>query len=323
MATLQIFDAAHYYGFDNMSVTPAQADANALNLGTLIRTVTSYTDAFPPVGQPATIVSDYSNGFSAVTGFTVVNDSQVVVNSGSIIRTATNELLTQTTTEVVFDKPNFYNDVARLNYYVGDDSIIGNNYNNALKGFQGNNFIDGGNGTDTAFYSDLASQYRINRDGTNLTVSSQAGVDHLVNVERLAFADVAVAFDVNGNAGEAYRIYQAAFDRTPDTPGLSYWINVLDHGASLDAVAGGFVASAEFRNLYGSNPSTAQIVDRLYENVLHRAGEPGGVAYWNNELNSGHQTRAMVLADFSESPENQAQVIGSIQDGIAFTPILS
>lgn len=34
-----------------------------------------------------------------------------------------------------------------------------------------------------------------------------------------------------------------------------------------------------------------------------------------------HQApREELLAQFSESPENQAQVIGSIQDGIAFTP---
>jgi hypothetical protein len=32
-------------------------------------------------------------------------------------------------------------------------------------------------------------------------------------------------------------------------------------------------------------------------------------------------SRAEVLAMFSESPENQAQVIGSIQNGIEFTPL--
>lgn len=37
-------------------------------------------------------------------------------------------------------------------------------------------------------------------------------------------------------------------------------------------------------------------------------------------MQAHHAPREELLVQFSESPENQAQVIGSIQDGIAFTP---
>jgi hypothetical protein len=40
-----------------------------------------------------------------------------------------------------------------------------------------------------------------------------------------ASATRAVALDVDGAAGQAYRLYQAAFDRAPDKNGLGYWIN--------------------------------------------------------------------------------------------------
>jgi hypothetical protein len=52
--------------------------------------------------------------------------------------------------------------------------------------------------------------------------------------------------------------------------------------------------------------------------VLHREPDAAGLAWW---LDNVHKlTRPQVLETFSESPENQAQVIGTIQDGIQYTP---
>ncbi len=59
----------------------------------------------------------------------------------------------------------------------------------------------------------------------------------------------------------------------------------------------------------------------LYQNVLHRQGEEGGINYWTGHLVAHELTRAQVLAFFSESPENQAAVIGVISSGIAYVPI--
>jgi hypothetical protein len=128
------------------------------------------------------------------------------------------------------------------------------------------------------------------------------------NVERLQFGKSMVAFDVDGTAGQAYRIYQAAFDRKPDAGGLGAWIHVLDHGTSLDTVAGGFLASGDFAERYGNNLTNDQFVTRLYQNVLHREPEKGGDDHWT-----------LVLAAFGESNENKAQVIGAIQDGMEYT----
>jgi hypothetical protein len=71
--------------------------------------------------------------------------------------------------------------------------------------------------------------------------------------------------------GQAYRVYQAAFNRTPDLGGLGFWIGAMDKGVSLADVANGF-------------------------------------------------TLPEVLVGISESPENQAGVIGVIQNGIGYTP---
>jgi hypothetical protein len=45
----------------------------------------------------------------------------------------------------------------------------------------------------------------------------------------------------------------------------------------------------------------------------------GGYQFWNNALNNGF-TRAQVLVQFSESPENQANVIGQITNGFDYLP---
>ena len=152
---------------------------------------------------------------------------------------------------------------------------------------------------------------------TNITTGE---VDTLTDVERLKFADTAIALDTSGVGGQAYRVYKAAFNRTPDLGGLGFWISVMDGGASLKAVAGGFVGSAEFKSVYGASPTNAQIVTRLYDNVLHRPGETGGYNFWLGVLDRRDGTVADVLAEFSESPENQAALIGVIGNGFPYTP---
>lgn len=179
--------------------------------------------------------------------------------------------------------------------------------------------VDGGTGADTVVYSGNRAQYTVTQAGDKLEVAWGGATDVLVNVERLQFADTSVAYDIDGNAGQAWRMYRAAFDRTPDNPGLGYWIKALDGHVTLRDLADSFIKSTEFAQLYGDNPSNAAFVARLYNNVLHREGEQAGVDYWVGVLDRG-EARANVLANFSEGAENRAQVIGQIQNGCEYTP---
>jgi serralysin len=141
------------------------------------------------------------------------------------------------------------------------------------------------------------------------------GETSLFGVERIQFTDRTLAFDFDGVAGQAYRIYQAALDRTPDPEGLSYWIRAMDSGMSLRDVAAGFLGSNEFVKAYGAAPSVEQFVDKLYENILGRAAEPAGFQYWVGKLHEG-LSYAQVLESISESSENVAGVQPAINDGI-------
>ena len=199
------------------------------------------------------------------------------------------------------------------------DVIDGNLFNNTIKAGPGNDTIDGGAGIDSAVYAGKRSSYTFTKGASTYNASDKTGAggtDTLTNVERIQFSDMTVALDISGIAGQAYRVYQAAFNRTPDNGGLKYWIGLMDGGYTLAGVASGFIASAEFKTLYGSNPTNELFVSKLYDNVLHITPDEGGYNYWVELLNTKKIDAISTLINFSESPENQAGVIGVIQNGI-------
>ncbi|SFC73333.1 S8 family serine peptidase [Massilia yuzhufengensis] len=183
--------------------------------------------------------------------------------------------------------------------------------------------IDGGAGIDTAVFAGESGKYSISASKDGFVVTGKDGVfgsASLSNVERLAFGDTAVALDIAGNGGMVYRLYQAAFGRTPDAGGLGFWIAAKDSGQQLDGIAGQFLGSAEAVKLYGAAPSHAALVDAVYRNVLHRAPDKAGYDYWVAALDSGGSSTAQLLTSFSESGENQAALAGVIGNGFAYTP---
>lgn len=200
------------------------------------------------------------------------------------------------------------------------DSLMGLAGNDTITGGAGNDTTDGGSGIDTAVFSDVRANYTIAHTGSTWTVthSGSDGTDTLTNVERLQFADAKLAIDIEGDGGEAYRLYKAAFDREPDVPGLGFQMNELDKGFSLSQVAAAFIASPEFQLKYGSAVDDTAFITLLYRNVLDREPEAAGLQFHLNELATG-QSRADLLTHFSESPENQANVVGLIQGGMLYT----
>jgi hypothetical protein len=100
------------------------------------------------------------------------------------------------------------------------------------------------------------------------------------------------------DARAVYRLYQATLDRVPDAAGQAGWTELLATDArTLAGVAAGFVGSAEFQSVYGAL-SNAAFVELLYQNVLGRAADAGGLAGWTNAL-AGGTSRAQVVTGFS------------------------
>ncbi len=108
--------------------------------------------------------------------------------------------------------------------------------------------------------------------------------------------------DSVNNVDPVTRLYLAYFKRVPEWSGQRYWAGQRRLGVTLNKVSDSFAASSEFKNTYGALTNKA-FVDLVYQNVLGRPGDSGGVAYWTNQLNLKRKTRGQVMTGFSESNE--------------------
>lgn len=113
--------------------------------------------------------------------------------------------------------------------------------------------------------------------------------------------------EFQGTIAPVARLYFAYFLRIPDYDGLRHWIGQFKAGMSLGQVSASFAESPEFALRYGtlSNP---EFVSLVYANVLGRAPDAVGLAYWNSQLESGAIDRGALMLAFSESPEYRTRI---------------
>jgi alpha-tubulin suppressor-like RCC1 family protein len=176
---------------------------------------------------------------------------------------------------------------------------------------------------EVVLFSGKFSDYSITKAPQGYQVIDKVGSGGTMMIQsakRLQFSDYSVSLDLTGTAAQVYRLYQAAFDRTPDLAGLGFHISAIDgSGINSTQVAQGFINSAEFQQKYG-NTDNMSFVTLLYNNILHRAPDSAGVAYWKSLLDSNTISRAQTLQGFSESSENVTIVASRIENGITYAP---
>jgi len=207
----------------------------------------------------------------------------------------------------------------------GNDNVSATRAADVLIGGAGNDTLDGGAGLDKAVFTGALADYKINLANNQVTITdsqlTRDGSDGLINIERLSFSDVSVAFDTGANqtAGSGYMLYKAAFNRTPDLGGLGFWIDKMDTGAGYNAVAQNFVNSAEFKDAFGgSNPTVNSLATKLYNNVLNRTPDAAGLTFWQDKLSKEGWSTADVLGFFATSGENVTNVTPLIANGIQY-----
>ena len=201
--------------------------------------------------------------------------------------------------------------IANANY------LAGTNGADTITMTAGSNAVNGGAGIDIAVFSGARADYTIEKKAWGYSVTDRSGeVDGLFSVERLKFSDGWKGID--DTSAQIYRLYQAMWDRPSDTGGQGYWSFRMDQGAPLVQIADEFMDYPEFITAFGQNPSNEVFIEKLYQNVLNRAPDDGGRLYWLSQID--HIGRAQLILEFSESPENQAQLIGVTSGGVNFDP---
>jgi len=197
------------------------------------------------------------------------------------------------------------------------DSVTGNQANNLLVLGLGANTADGGGGIDTVQYGASRGSYSVSGNGSSLQVTGGSVSDTLSNVERLAFTDGKLAFDLGGNAGIAAKILGAVFD-APAIANAGYvgiGLSYLDAGTSYQDLMT-FALDARL----GGARSNAQVVDLLYANVAGVAPTADQAAPYVAQLNSGALTQGALGVFAAETAENAAQInlVGLAQTGIPY-----
>jgi hypothetical protein len=159
---------------------------------------------------------------------------------------------------------------------------------------------------DRVFYATPQSSFTIERAGATTTVTTKASTTNvatLSGIESVAFSDGTVALDYNDVVQSLYIAY---FGRPADKGGLANFQNALramgapknlagleaayGSSAGLKELVDSFASSGESKALYGTGSTTA-FVTQVYMNVLGRAPDAGGLAYWAGEIDQGHLGR--------------------------------
>ncbi len=116
--------------------------------------------------------------------------------------------------------------------------------------------------------------------------------------------------EFQGTISPVARLYFAYFLRLPDYDGITFWINFYRSGNPLESVSNYFAQSPEFQSRYGALDNT-QFVTLVYNNVLGRAPDSAGLAFWKGRLDQG-MTRGRVMMEFSESAEYKQAIFSEV-----------
>lgn len=122
-----------------------------------------------------------------------------------------------------------------------------------------------------------------------------------INIEAFHFAEAVADTTVRGSVT---RLYETLLERAPDAGSLDYWMRTLAGAASLEDVTQSILASSE---LAGDVPQeNGAYVTWLYDQVLGRATDADGLAYWTATLASGDISRAGLALALVDSEEKLA-----------------
>ena len=147
------------------------------------------------------------------------------------------------------------------------------------------------------------------------------GTDTLINVDRLSFQDISVAFDLgtNQSAGETAEMLGAAFGKSA-IANASYagiGIKLFDSGQSMAQVAQLAIGTGQV-----SAPDNTSFVNSVWLNVVGTPIDPSNLSYYTGLLNSGAFTQATLLAAaaLTQANQNHINLVGLAAHGLDYIP---
>jgi hypothetical protein len=247
-------------------------------------------------------------GIGTATG-TIRNDD--IATTSNVTGTSTDDVLLGTT---------------------ANEQITGLAGNDILSGSAGNDSLDGGDGTDTAVYTgNLANpggssaNFNVSKTSTNVGIKDNVntnGIDTVQNFEKIKFDDLSLNLTIQNKAATSNipaatlkaieELYVGFFKRIPDADGLEYWIDQHKAGKTVNQIADSFYdAGVQYGSVtgYSNTMSSADFIKIVYDNVLARTGNnaPNAteIAFWNDKLVAGTETRGSVVTSMLNTVHTQ------------------
>lgn len=193
-------------------------------------------------------------------------------------------------------------------------TVIGTSANNILNGTnsifwggQGDDTITGNGLNNTSVYDGASKAFRIALTGSKIQITDliadRDGIDLLFGIQKIQFTDFTLDTTMltkaaalsHAQIASLVQLYVASFNRAPDSVGLYYWGSRLSDGMSLQDIAQSFFVQPETIAAYPSTMLTRDFVTTVYNNVLSRAPDTGGLNYWVGELGNGHISKNSFL----------------------------
>lgn len=206
----------------------------------------------------------------------------------------------------------------RLTGTPGDDRILAFGGRDTLEGLAGDDLLDGGAGTDTAIYPVPRDQVSVAREGDALRVAAPGlGSDLLTSVERLKFADTAIALDTLGfgdNVFDVVAMYYAAFAAMPSTGDLARFVAPLDADPAKGVAD---VARAMLDHYVPDGVPNDALVAHLYLHVFGVQGSPQEIALYAGLIGTEvFPDQAALCAAAAALPQNTGKFADLIAGGV-------
>lgn len=298
----------------NLIGTPASADDCYV-----------YTDEFATLAatEPKRATLTDSAGVDVLNAATITSATQLDLRPGSVSQLAGQALSISPGTVVEQATTGDGNDWLMGN--AANNTLHGGRGDDILAGGSGNDWLDGGPGIDTVQTSTMRAGAALTRAQGNWALQGSAvdGMDTLVSIERVAFADQSLALDMlpGGHGAEVAQIIRGLFGAAAltnrDYVGIG--LHMLDTGTSYQALVQLAVGTDAFAQLAGSH-GHRDFVQLVYRNVVGSNPSAAELALYTGWLDSGQYNQASLgtLACQLAINTDSVELVGLAATGLAY-----
>ena len=212
----------------------------------------------------------------------------------------------------------------------GNDWLIGGPGDDRLDGGPGSDSLSGGDGLDYAVYAGDREHYAIKHGDGYITVSARADHppemlrnsdnDRLDSIERLVFANVNLAFDIDGNAGIVAKVLGAfvGIAGLDEIDLAGQWLNLLDGGVTYDDLL-----QTAIDKVFGINPEGARMVSHFFTALTGEAAPADLISEWGGKVDNGELSALELSRLVVENELNLANIdfVGLYSSGVEYLTV--